>query len=394
MAFGDMRNKVAIVGVGITKVDRDPAANPMAHLSRAMKLALDDAGLKPDDIDGLLVDRVPEEASMDQAADLFGLRNLQYAFQHWSHGRMVATKIGHIALAVQAGLCTYHMYLAGSMWLRGFRARYAGESVVEENMREGAGPHLEAPPYGNVAIQGGAAIAFSKYMAKYGYTERDLGAVSVSARQWAALNPNAYWYKQPITLDDYLQSRYITAPLRLFDCSLPGNGAFCMIFTTAERARDARKRPVYVSGFQATHASPERFIFSRTGMGVARQREAPYKAEEMPVYRMAGIDRKDVDMLGVLDVFSTTVPLALEEFGFCGEGEGLAYVQNGRIAPGGAMPVNPNGGGLAHVNAAGSCHMSELVLQLRGEAGPRQVPNASIAQFMSTDRSSIIFSTK
>ncbi len=396
MGTDDLRDKTAIVGLGITKVDRSPDTNPMEHLSRVMKLALDDAGLTADDIDGLVVSRVPQEASMDQAGEIFGFKNLQYTFQHWSHGRMEATKITHVALAVNSGMANYVMYLSGSMWLGNFRARYSGANsgADPESAREGIGPHLESPPYGNVAIQGGAAIATSKYLAKYGYSERDLGAISVAHRTWGSMNPNSYWHGQPITIDDYMASRYIAQPLRLFDHSLPGNAAFCMIVTSAERARDARKPPVYISGFQGTASSAERFVFSRTGLGISQQPEYEYKAPEMLVYRMAGVDRKDVDVLGIMDVFSSTVAFGLEEFGFCGDGEALSFVGGGRIAPGGELPINTGGGGLGHVNAAGASHMTELVLQLRGEAGERQVPNARVAQFCSTDRSSIIFTRK
>jgi acetyl-CoA acetyltransferase len=396
MGMKDVKDKAAIIGVGITKVDRDPNTNPMNHLSRVMKMALDDAGLKPDDIDGLVMNRVPQEASMDQAGEVFGFKNIRYAFQHWDHGRMEATKVGHIALAVHAGMSDYLMYFSGSMWLSGFRSRYAGSNIQNdpENQREGIGPHLESPPYGNVAIQGGAAIATSKYLAKYGYSERDLGAISVSQRKWGAMNPNSYFHDQPTTIDDYLAARYITQPLRLNDCSLPGNAAFCMIVTSAERAKDSRKPPVYISGFQGTASTAEHFVFSRTGLGVSQQPEYVYKAPTMELFQMAGVKPKDIDVLGLLDVFSPIVAFGLEEYGFCDDGEALSFVQGGRLEPGGELPTNTSGGGLGHVNAAGATHMTELVLQLRGEAGERQVPNARVGMFGATDRSSIIFTRK
>ena len=396
MAYQDMRDKACIVGVGMTKVDRDPNANPLEHLSRAMKAAMDDAGLKPDDIDGIVPGSVPQEASMDQAGELFGFKNIRYAFQHWSHGRMEATKIAHAAMAVHAGLADYLLYFSGSMWITGFRARYRGANAGfdQESLREGTGPHLESPPYGNVAIQGGAAIAMSKYLHKYGYSERDLGAIAVAHRKWGSMNPNSYWYGKPITIDDYMNGRYVTQPLRMFDCSLPGNSGYCMIITTPERAKALRKPPVYISGFQGSISGAEHFVFSRTGLGIWQQPEFKYKAPEMLVYKMAGVEQKDINVLGAMDVFSVTVAFALEEFGFCGDGEALSFVKGGTIEPGGKLPLNTGGGGLGHVNAAGREHMTEIVLQLRGEAGQRQVPNARVAQYMATDRSSIIFTRK
>ena len=396
MGFEDVKDKACIVGVGMTKVDRDPNANPMEHLAAAMKAALDDAGLKPDDIDGIVPGSVPQEASMDQAGELFGFKNIRYAFQHWSHGRMESTKIAHAALAVHSGMADYLLYFSGSMWVSGFRSMYAGNTAGSnaESLREGTGPHLESPPYGNVAIQGGAAIAMSKYLDKYGYSERDLGAIAVAHRKWGAMNPNGYWYEKPITIEDYVNARYITQPLRLYDCSLPGNAGFCMIITTPERAKACQKTPVYISGFQGSISGAEHFVFSRTGLGISQQPEFTYEAPEMLVYKMAGVEQKDIDVLGIMDVFSVTVVFGLEEFGFCGDGEALAFVQDGRIEPGGELPINTGGGGLGQVNAAGRAHMTELVLQLRGEAQERQVPNARAAQYLATDRSSVIFTTK
>ncbi|MCL0102154.1 thiolase family protein [Dehalococcoidia bacterium] len=396
MAIDDVRDKACIVGIGQTKVDRDPTSSQNGHLAQAMKLALDDAGLSPDDIDGIVPGSVPQEASMDQVGELFGFKNIRYAFQHWSHGRMEATKIAHAALAVHSGMCDYLLYFSGSMWISGFRNMYAGSNagMHVESLREGTGPHLESPPYGNVAIQGGAAIAMSKYLHKYGYSEEQLGAVAVALRKWGSLNPNSYWFGKPITIEDYINARYITQPLRLYDCSLPGNAGFCMIITTPERAKALRKPPAYISGFQGSISGADHFVFSRTGLGIWQQPEFEYEAPEMLVYKMAGVQQSDIDVLGVLDVFSTTVVFALEEFGFCKDGEALGFVQNGRIEPGGELPINTGGGGLGHVNAAGRVHMTEMVMQLRGEAGERQVPNARAAQYIATDRSSIILTRR
>jgi len=233
-----------------------------------------------------------------------------------------------------------------------------------------------------------------KYLSKYGGEATDLGQVAVAQRDWARLNPFAYFSDVPLTLSDYARSPYVVEPLRVVDHCLPGNAAFCFIVTTASRARDCRKPPAYISGVQGASSGREHFIFSRSGLGVGQQTEHAYVAPNMPIYEQAGVTRDDVDILGCLDAFSPVVLFTLEEFGFCEEGEALAWIQNGRTAPGGELPVNMGGGGLSDVESYGWGHGYEMIRQLRGEGGPAQLPRVEVCQYACPDRASIIYTSQ
>lgn len=387
-----MRNRTAVAGIGRTKVDRDPGVDSMTHVARALRAAVEDAGLARDDIDGLMVGTGPEEASMDKLPEMLGLPNVRWAFQGWSHGRMQPTLIAIAAWAVLFGQANYVACIATGQRLAAYRGRFTGAAAHgnPESHREGGGPHLESPPYGLLSVGGGAALAMRRYLEKYGGTEDMLGAVAVSQRQWAQLNPDAYFCGTPLTLEQYLAEPYVVEPLRTFDHCLPANAAFCMIVTTAERARDCRFPPAYISGIQGSRSGRENFVFARSGLGVGQQTERPWQAPRMPVYEMAGVMPRDVQILGALDAFSPVVLFVLEEFGFCGEGEALQWVQGGRTAPGGALPVNTCGGGLSDMESYGWGHEIDMVRQLRGQAGAAQVPGVRVCQYASLDHSSII----
>lgn len=390
MELNGFRDATAVIGVGSTGVDRDPLTNTAGLMVEAVQNAVRDAGLSRDDVDGLIVNLTLEDGSMDRLPDLVGFENLRFAHQTWAHGRLSSGCIAQAALAVHAGLASYVACVSLSFPVSGQASAETGWQYGEVN-REGYGSHLEAPAYGNVAPHGAAAIAWTQYLAKYGYNDESLlGAVAVSARKWAALNPGAYFYRRPITLDDYLQSPYVVEPLRVLDCSLAGNKAFCLIVTTADRAADSPKPPAYVRGVQGSHPGRQNFVWSRNGLGMAQGDEYPYQPPDWTVYRMAGLKPSDVDIVYTLGSFTTNITMALELFGFCGEGEGLAYVQNGRLDIGGALPCNTSGGDLAEVHSFGWGAFVEAVRQLRGECGDRQVRGAVNAQYMCTDGSSVI----
>jgi acetyl-CoA acetyltransferase len=382
----------AVAGVGRTIADREPDVDPMRHLALALSAACEDAGLDRTAIDGLMVNLAPQEGSMDKLPEMLGLPAVRWAFQSWSHGRLQPSCIIAAVGAVVSGQADCVACVSTAQTVSGHRGGFAA-ARRDEKLREGGGPHRESPPYGLISVGGGVALAWRKYLLRYGGDPDALGEVAVSQREWAQLQPEAYFHGRPITLGDYRASPFVVDPLRVLDHCLPGNAAFCMIVTTAERAAELRKLPVYVSGIQGAVSGREHFVFGRGGLGVAQQTEAAYSAPAMPVYEMAGIERADVDLFGALDAFSPVVLFALEEFGFCGEGEALDWVQGGRIRPGGELPVNTSGGGLSDVESFGWGHSIDIVRQLRGEAGAAQVPDARVGQYVSGDRSSVLYST-
>jgi len=234
-----------------------------------------------------------------------------------------------------------------------------------------------------------------KYFSKYGATEEELGATSVAFRKHANLNPMAIMYNRPMTLEDYLNSRPVTPPFRLFDYCLRNEGATCLILTTAEKAKDLKKKPVYVSGVQGTPAGRDIYaIFSRQGLGISYGGEYDYKPGKKLVYEMAGVTQKDIDAFYTYDSFSTNLWMALEQWGFCPPGEAHLWCQGGRIELGGELPCNTNGGLMSEGHYHGYNQMIEMVRQLRGGCGKRQVRDAEVVQWGPAWGDSVIMTAK
>jgi acetyl-CoA acetyltransferase len=209
-------------------------------------------------------------------------------------------------------------------------------------------------------------------MELFGTTSRQLGSIAVSTRQHAILHGNATMTK-PIDIEDHQSSRMISDPLRLLDCSLESDGGAAVIISSAERARDMGKPPVYIMGVAEGHPDSPSAITQRpdlTKLGLAK---AAPKA-----FAMAGVTPADIQVAEIYDCFTYIVMCQIEDLGFCKKGEGGAFVENGALGLGGRLPVNTHGGLLSQAHMAGLNHVVELTRQLRGEGGKTQVPGARL----------------
>lgn len=389
MSLWDLREKAAICGVGHSPYGRRLDRSAIDLAGEAIRQAVADAGLRRDDLDGLIVSfGTPIGADADTLAHVLGLK-LRCYLQTWAHGRFTASCIQWAAMAVNAGLATYVACLA-AVSFSGLRKPMMGGAGDTEGAREGGGGHGEDPVFGMTSPGAGAALVARKYFARYGATSRQLAAVAVAFRKHAALNPAAIM-REPISVEDHQNSRLVCEPLHLLDYCLINDGAACVIVTTAERARDLQKPPVYISGMQGLPAGREEFIWTYPGFGVSQQREYDYEPGLQPVYRMAGVTPREIDALFTYDAFSILVWTALERFGFCRPGEAAAFTQEGRIELGGALPMNTNGGLLSEAHIMGWNHQVEIVRQLRGECGARQIANAQIIQWANAYGDSLIY---
>jgi acetyl-CoA acetyltransferase len=282
----------------------------------------------------------------------------------------------HAAAAIAAGLCDVVVSVYGAT-PQGDRRR-AGQrrgGGGRPNMMMG-GPNPAAEwemPYGLRQPMGPYAMAATRHMALYGTTPEQLAQIAVSTRAWASMNPNAR-HRDPITIDDVLASPLQCSPLHLLDCCLVTDGGGAWVMTSAERAADLAKPPIYVLGAGTCH---DHQMISQmpevtTTAGVVSGANA---------FAMAGIKPDDVDLLMGYDSFTITALLHLEDLGFCPKGEGGRFVEDGRTAPGGSFPMNTNGGGLSytHPGMYGMFLIVEAVRQLRGEAGARQLDSPEVA---------------
>jgi acetyl-CoA acetyltransferase len=389
MANFDLKDRSAIVGVGNSTYARRLMRSPIDLAADAIAGALDDAGLSRGDLDGLIVSfGSPIGADGDTLAQVLGL-NLRAYNQTWAHGRFTASCIQWAAMLVNAGLANAVACLA-SVSFSGIRRPVMGGGGDREGTREAGGGHGEDPVYGMTSPGAGAAMVARRYFERYGTDSRALASVPIAFRKHASMNPLAIM-REPFDVEEHQRSRYVCEPLHLLDYCLINDGAACVIVTTAERARDCRKRPVYLSGMQPLPASREEFIWSYPGLGVAQQSVFDYKAELQPVYKMAGITPDDVDALFTYDAFSILAWIALERWGFCKPGEAPAFTQGGRIEVGGELPMNTNGGLLSESHVMGWNHQVEIVRQLHGECGPRQVKDARVIQWANAYGDSLIY---
>jgi acetyl-CoA acetyltransferase len=385
-----LRDQSAIVGIGQSAYGRFLPDSQLALGATALKAALDDAGLTRADIDGVAIHMGwPLGIDYDRVAEAYGL-DVRWVCQTWLHGRFVTSAIQQAAMAVSCGLADVVACVNAISFTR--ERQILGGPGDAEGTREDGGTHGESPPYGLTAPAGGVALGMQRYMARYGATSEQLAAVPMAFRKHAQKSPYAVMQK-PMTLADHQASRMVVDPLRLFDCCLITDGAAVAIVTSAERARDLRQRPVYISGMQGLRSGRDEFIFAPRGLGINQQRDVPAgpDARDLLAYRMAGIHRADVAGLYTYDACSPLVLFVLERLGFCGPGEAAAWVQGGRIELGGELPMNTSGGLLSEAHVGGWNSILEIVRQLRGVAGERQIENARHLQWATAWGDSVIF---
>jgi acetyl-CoA acetyltransferase len=383
---------VSIVGIGTSGLSRASADTPVTMAAHAVSQALADAGLERKDIDGL-INHIgsPRGPDYDRAAGLLGLE-VRFASQTWDHGRFASTVLQHAAMALTWGLADYVLCLAAYASPRFGKHGSKERPDFRESLRDGGGPHAETPHTGLTAPSGATALVTQRYFHKYGIDPAKLAAIPLAFRRHARMNPGAVMQGE-LDLETYLKSRYIIEPLRLLDCSVIVDGAVAMILTKTERARDCPKSPVKLLGVQGLHAGSNEFIFGLPGLGIdqARVFDEQRRWQDQLVYRMAGVGPKDIGTLHIYDAFSPQLLFVLERFGFCAPGAAADWVQGGRIELGGELPCNTSGGHLSEGQLNGWGQMMEIVKQLRGEAGTRQIKDLRLAQWATTVGDSIIF---
>ena len=364
-----LRAATAIAGLGITPQGKVYGNSPVGFAVDALGLALGDAGLERQDLDGLLLN--PGLAWRDMGMGSFqlqqamGLRNLRLSATMNLGGATACAMIQHAAQAIAAGLCSTVACVFSDAPLRPPSPR--GEGTSSGGAYGFARGWEQA--YGFFGVNAMYALVARRHMHLYGTTQDHLGAVAVAQRRWANLNPQAQLHDQPLTLEDYHRSRWVVEPFHLFDCCLVSNGGLAVIVTSAERARNLRRPPVSIWGMGQGHLGGDPSETLASGAVLARE----------PAFRMAGITLGDVDVVELYDCYTFTVIVTLEDYGFCPKGEGGPFVASQVTGPGGRLAVNTGGGQRASFYMWGMTPVSEAVIQLRGDGGARQVPKHDVA---------------
>ncbi|MGH2809010.1 MAG: acetyl-CoA acetyltransferase, partial [Actinomycetota bacterium] len=331
---------------------------------RMAKEALADAGLTIDDVDGVFA--AGDYGASMEVAEHLGIQP-RYTDSTSIGGSSYEVHVEHAAAALALGLCDVALIVHG-------QAPRTARKRGEERFRPRMSPIMEwEVPYGLAMPIGGYALAASRHMAEYGTTSEQLASIAVSTRKWAAMNPNAR-YRNPIGIQDVLDSPFVAEPLHKLDCCLVTDGAGAVVMTRVDRARDLATPPVVVLGAGTSHS--HMMISQMPDLTVTAGAVSGAKA-----FDMAGVKPGDVDVVETYDSFTITVLLALEDLGFCSKGDGGHFVEGDRLAPGGELPLNTNGGGLCytHPGMYGIFLLVEAARQLRVDAGDRQVPGASLA---------------
>jgi acetyl-CoA acetyltransferase len=372
-----LRDTASVVGVGATDYRDDyrgeagRAANKGSGArdsyqlaARSLRRALADAGLHKGEIDGLCVGG---PIGVERASEMFGIE------PSWAIAADAPRAIIQATQAINAGLCDTVACVYGNAQ-RSRNVQYGGGKAVGGSA---ALSYVYYAPWGMTSQGSLYAMMFKRHQLTYGTAEEQLGAVPVAFRKHASLNPNAVM-GDPFTMAEYLDSPYVVEPLRLLDYCLVNDGGVTFIIQRADRAKDCKQTPVNVSGFgwselsvDATQLRPRLKDFYYPA----------HRAVAAQVYPMCGYGPSDIDVYGTYDSFSAHLLFSLEGFGFCPEGEAGSWIQNGRIEIGGELPCNTSGGMLSESYMQGWNHQVELVRQLRGGVGVRQVTGANIAQY-------------
>ncbi|QRG06768.1 thiolase [Xanthobacter dioxanivorans] len=356
-----IRGKTAIVGMGTAGVGEAPGFSAIELLGLSVRAALDDCGLKLSDIDAVFAATSGHAFASMSVTEYLGLKPKYFDSTNIG-GSSFEMHLLQASLALEAGLCEVALICYGS------NQRTAGGRLV--SMSE---PQWHETPYSPRHPITAYALATSRHMHQYGTTREMLADVAVSARQWANLNPDAF-ARGPLAREDVLAKRMVSDPLTSGDCCLVTDGAAACILVRADRAKDFPKAPVYFLG--AAGANWHRSIQAMPDLTVTAASESGPRA-----FEMAGLSHADIDLVMLYDAFTINTILFLEDLGFCPKGEGGRFVQDGRIAPGGTLAVNTNGGGLScvHPGMYGMFLIAEGVVQIRKEAGERQLKKADVA---------------
>ena len=361
-----MRDRVAIVGIGTTELSKDSGVSTLTLGCRAILAAIEDAGLRPGDVDGIATHRVGDSVLPAVLAQALGIRDLRWYADQFGGGSTSCSIVGQAALAVHAGLADTVVCYRAINARSEFRMGGIGRPLVD------AVETQYQAPYGYFAPPQQFAMAARQHMLRYGTTHEQLGAVAVAQRAHAVHNERAL-LREPITLDEYLASRWVVEPFRLLDCCLETDGAVAVVLASAERARDLRRRPVLIRG-AAWGSGFTLYSNQQPDLTVT-----PAAAMARRLWSLAGLGPSDVDVAELYDCFTYTVVVQLEDYGFCKKGEGGAFAASGATRLGGKLPVNTHGGFLSEGYVHGLNHVCEAVSQLRGDARARQVADAEVA---------------
>ncbi len=369
-----IRDNVAIAGIGMTEFSKDSGRSEHQMVCEAIKSAVDDAGLKMEDIDGMVRFTMDFTDEMHIISSL-GIPNLNYFGECGYGGGASCATVLHAAAAVATGMADYVVCYRTMNERSGHRY---GHTVGEETAITTRSDHFSyIMPFGSTSAPIWVAMFMTRYLYEFGATPEQLASAALVCRENANRNPRAMFHDKTLTMEEYLDSRMIVDPLRLYDCCVDTDGAVAIILTSADRAKDCKQTPAYILGATQGTANEGEMMTSFFRPKISMIPESWYTGQEL--WRVAGVEPKDVDVAQFYDAFSCLIPMQLEEYGFCGPGEGCQFIEGGdRIRPGGEIPCNTSGGHLSEAYIHGMNLIVEAVRQIRGTS-TTQIPDVELS---------------
>jgi acetyl-CoA acetyltransferase len=369
------RCKIALSGVGYSKVTRSADLPLAAHALEAVKGAIADSGLKMEDVDGLStypelpatghaeVDGI-SVVSVNCMMAMLKLPNLTWHMQVGSNN--IGGAVQQAANALLAGVCRYAVVWRAMHNPQGTYQNLPGAQAVGATQFTG--------PFGFGGPGQHMAVAYTRYLERHSQSRDKMVTLALIQRKHTQHNPHAFFYGTPLTREDYFNSRMVAYPFCLYDCDIPVQGAVAVVLTTAERARDLGPKPAFLASYgQRLHFE----VAGRIG-SLADYMEGGASSAKL-TWERSGFSPKDVDVAQIYDGFSASVLYGLESYGFCKHGEALDFIQGGRIALDGELPLNTFGGSLGTGRIHGLWHIIEGALQASGRAGSRQVKDVNVS---------------
>ncbi|MFC4588252.1 lipid-transfer protein [Sphaerisporangium corydalis] len=357
-----LSGRTAVAGIGATEFSKASGRTELQLAAEAVFAALDDAGLSPSEVDGLVTYTQDSNQEISVAREV-GIGDLSFFSRvHYGGGAACGT-VMHAAMAVATGAAST------VVCYRAFNER-SGRRFGQPDAGLGGEPSSQGMemswhvPYGLMTPAAWVAMFAQRYMHTYGASSEDFGRVAVAMRRHAATNPAAWFHGRPITLEQHQASKWIVEPLHLLDCCQESDGAVALVVTSAERARDLRRSPAIVSA-------------AAQGSGAGQMMMTSFYRDDMSglpemgvvgrgLWEMSGLAPKDMQAAIIYDHFTPFVLSQLEELGFCGRGEAKDFIANGGIEIDGHLPVNPHGGQLGEAYIHGMNGIAEAVRQIRG----------------------------
>ena len=359
-----LNNRTAIAGIGATEFSKESGQSEIQLAVRAVSSALDDAGLNPEDVDGMVTFTMDNNPEYEVFRQIGGREMKFFGRVHYGGGAGCGAML-QAAMALASGVCKVVVIYRALNERSGFRFGSGALASEDPNSFETAhfGWYM---PFGLLTPASWIAMNARRYMHEYSVTSEDFGRVSVAARDFAATNPKAWFYQRPLTLEQHQNSRWIVEPLHLYDCCQETDGAVALVMVTAEHAQELQQQPVLIRAVAQGATAESQMVTGFYRDDITDLPEMKLIAKQL--YAMSGLKPNDIDVAILYDHFTPFVLSQLEAFDFCATGKAAHFIRDGHISRGGKLPVNTHGGQIGEGYIHGLNGVSEGVRQLRGQA--------------------------